>query len=518
MVHASVSALVFFLCAAIEAQTKNAPPEIDAYYATKTGIIYAISRGNGFLFSKDNGLSWEKRNTGLPAKVVYPFDDPSIRSLTSLAVDGSSENRVAVTTADGLYVSENSGETWEAIPVVEPIKPSAYLTASALSPVSRDTFLLGTSFSGLFETRNRGKTWIDLNDHLKEIYRGAGFYEEISGVAYSLQNPPGIFMACGFGQGLFLLIPGGKKWRRVDFPGDKQEEYIRNLSTKRGNDNSWLLYAETDTYSYSYNQNTGVWNREPFPFNKEEKLDPAKIARLLKASNKYGIYLAASSAGRGNLEQHIKFLKNNNFNSVVVDMKDDTGMITYNSGLPIGKEVGSISAKIDIDELIQKAHVNGIYVVGRIVVFQDRVLYTYKDNTYAVWDNKKKEPWGNYFKVENGENGKTAYEQREYWVDPYAQFVWEYNIAIARELQEKGIDEIQFDYIRFPSDGDFTDVCYRYKKDGMTKIDALESFLKMARENISIPISSDLYGFNSWFRMGNWIGQSIEIVSFYADA
>ena len=85
------------------------------------------------------------------------------------------------------------------------------------------------------------------------------------------------------------------------------------------------------------------------------------------------------------------------------------------------------------------------------------------------------------------------------------------------ELETLGVDEVQFDYIRFPSDGDMTNVFYRYQKEGMTRIEALESFLVLAREKLSIPISTDLYGFNSWYKMGNWIGQNIEMLSHYVD-
>jgi hypothetical protein len=109
------------------------------------------------------------------------------------------------------------------------------------------------------------------------------------------------------------------------------------------------------------------------------------------------------------------------------------------------------------------------------------------------------------------------YVQNEYWLDPYSPFVWEYNVQIAEELQRRGIDEIQFDYIRFPSDGNLSLIRYRNHREGMSRIDALESFLVMARERITIPISSDLYGFNSWHRMGNWIGQNIETLADYVD-
>ena len=100
---------------------------------------------------------------------------------------------------------------------------------------------------------------------------------------------------------------------------------------------------------------------------------------------------------------------------------------------------------------------------------------------------------------------KSPYEQREYWVDPFNPNVWEYNADIAEELQELGVDEIQFDYIRFPSDGDTSRISFTSSRPGMTRINALESFFRLVRERVHIPISTDLYGFNSYYRMGNWI-------------
>ena len=108
-------------------------------------------------------------------------------------------------------------------------------------------------------------------------------------------------------------------------------------------------------------------------------------------------------------------------------------------------------------------------------------------------------------------------EQREFWVDPYAAEVWKYNVAVAAEIAGRGVDEIQFDYIRFPSDGPVERAGYRHRRPGMTRIDAIESFLALAREQVRVPISTDLFGFNSWYRSGNWIGQNIEVLSEYVD-
>ncbi len=226
---------------------------------------------------------------------------------------------------------------------------------------------------------------------------------------------------------------------------------------------------------------------------------------------------------------------------MVVDFKDDFGWLTFNTNLELPYRVGAVDKRFELEELIEKAHAHGIYVVARIVVFKDRQLYNYENYKYAAWNMKRGGPWRYLVRIENettaenrdpGGNEKTGanekreekepddevrYVQNEYWVDPFNPFVWKYNLDLAGELQARGVDEIQFDYIRFPSDGNLSEISYRYKKEGMTRIDALESFLRLARESIHIPISTDLYGFNSWHRMGNWIGQSIEMLADYVD-
>jgi hypothetical protein len=225
-------------------------------------------------------------------------------------------------------------------------------------------------------------------------------------------------------------------------------------------------------------------------------------------------------------------LKDNGLNSLVVDCKDDFGTITYDTALELPRVVGAVEKRFSLEGLVRSAHEAGIYVIGRVVVFKDKQLYNYAGYKYATWNAQTNQPWRNLIKAEqeNGVIDPTAamggmglvrpeprYYQREYWVDPYSSFVWEYNIAIAAELQARGVDEIQFDYIRFPSDGNLSTIRYRFKKEGMDFIDALESFMVLARDSIHIPISTDLYGYNTWHRMGNWIGQSIDMLADYVD-
>ena len=106
----------------------------------------------------------------------------------------------------------------------------------------------------------------------------------------------------------------------------------------------------------------------------------------------------------------------------------------------------------------------------------------------------------------------------EYWVDPYCEKVWEYNVQVAKELIERGFDEIQFDYIRFPTDGtNLGKAKYRYQEKGMDMESALISFLSYARENIKAPIGIDIYGSNGWYRSGSRTGQDVELLSDYVD-
>ncbi|HEY8344886.1 MAG TPA: putative glycoside hydrolase, partial [Bacillota bacterium] len=229
-----------------------------------------------------------------------------------------------------------------------------------------------------------------------------------------------------------------------------------------------------------------------------ETLSAEAEARRRRAADKYGIYV---NYAWKKFEDHLPFIKKHNLNSIVVDFKNDQGLLTYNTKLAFPYQIGAVSQKFRIEELIEKAHANGVYVIGRVVVFKDRQLHKYNNYQYAVWDKITQKPW-----VTN-----------EYWVDPFSAEVWEYNIAIAKELEELGIDEVQFDYIRFPTDGDLSRIAFRHQRPGMLKVDALESFLAMAREQLEIPISADLYGFNCWYRMEGLTGQDANIFSDYVD-
>jgi hypothetical protein len=542
---------------------------IEQIAETPSGVLYAISKQRGFLISFDEGKSWLEHNNGLPRRVVYPFDESEgrVRYLTALNVDPVHEGRVAVTTADGLYLSEDYGSSWAQIPIGKPLRSTSYLTAVALSPRDPDTFLVGTSFNGFFETADRGSSWRDPSLSVSFLYRGAGFYEEVSGLSYHPVEEGVVFFSCGFGHGIYEGSPDRKSWTRLDFPGDRAGETIYRLELVRTG-SAWQLGVQTHSNRWRYSLANRRWTRgdswassllAAAAANRPE--DPFLRERTRKASDRFGIYVSSFHARGEDLDNHLRFIKKNGMNALVVDCKDDMGWIAYDTQLEFPIKIGAVNKRFDLEELLDKAHSEGIYVIARLVVFKDRHLYNYNNFQYAVWNGVTDQPWRYIVKVEvppepepeeepksvtgddadeqsrdtaAGKAGEEAgaaagqtedsppepvyrYVQNEFWVDPYNPEAWSYNLAIAEELQKRGVDEIQFDYIRFPSDGNLSQIRYRYRREGMSPIDALESFLTRAREVIHIPISTDLYGFNSWHRMGNWIGQSIEVLADYVD-
>ena len=237
-------------------------------------------------------------------------------------------------------------------------------------------------------------------------------------------------------------------------------------------------------------------------------------APLGRAALRNGIYVRSDRAAVA-LPEYLELLNRHGLDSLVIDFKTDIGSLSYDSDLPLARAMGAAPGPIKLDRLIAEAHAAGIYVIARLVVFKDPYLYDWDNHRLAIWDGELGEPWRHL--VPAGGDDPDAKRQREYWVDPFAPEVWQYNVDVAVELAARGVDEIQFDYIRFPSDGPVERARYRHRRPGQQRIDAIESLLALARERLEVPISTDLFGFNSWYRAGNFIGQDIDVLSEYAD-
>ncbi|MDR2923201.1 MAG: putative glycoside hydrolase [Treponema sp.] len=259
------------------------------------------------------------------------------------------------------------------------------------------------------------------------------------------------------------------------------------------------------------------------------------------ALNKEGLYLPVNHAmDSRSLKPYLDVIEKGGLNMIVIDMKDDYGRLRFTPQNSAITAKGRVFRPLDVEAFIGDMKNRGIYSIARVVVFKDPEVAKKEDGKFAVWDSKNSKPWVGYrderrkkssisdadrrndlmrfFPADNPEYEivRTFYDER--WVDPYSEEVWEYNAAVAAELHERGFDEIQFDYIRFPTDGvNIGDVRYRWKDQGMDMESAILSFLRHVRRRVKAPISIDIYGANGWYRTGARTGQEVELLAPWVD-
>lgn len=220
------------------------------------------------------------------------------------------------------------------------------------------------------------------------------------------------------------------------------------------------------------------------------------------------IYMTSWIAGRKDLRKNIhkQIKENESINAIVIDIKDDTGKISFPIDHPLIQELESSEKRIsDIREFIAELHEDGIYVIGRIAVFQDPYLIT-KWPDEAV--KKKSAPEENW--VDRKGIG---------WMDASSTRVWDYVNTIAEESHKIGFDEINFDYIRFPSDGNMADMQLSLSE-GKNKSDVLESFFQYTHKRLKpqdITISADIFGMTAINTDDLGIGQILEKTMPYFD-
>ncbi|MFW5694584.1 MAG: putative glycoside hydrolase [Alkalispirochaeta sp.] len=394
-----------------------------------------------------------------------------------------------------LLVTEDDADQLAEVPALRDVTgDNTYLTSAAISPHDSRQLLVSTTFHGIYESSDGGASWNDLGDTPagRAIYRGNGFYEDLSAAAYDPQDPALLWLEMAQ-DGEIIAV-------------DRRTGAVLEIPTARGVEA--LARAE----------------RAPLVEFPDE--DAARRQRRELAADHVSFYLSPWQVDPERLDSHMEFAAEHGMTAVVIDFKDDFGRIAYDSALELHREVGAVRGYFDAERVVETVHDNDLYLIARIVVFKDRELFGYDGNRYALWDRRRDVPWG-VFRTETDEDtGEERTRQVEHWVDPFSEEVWDYNIAIARELQELGVDEIQFDYIRTPADGRTGDIEYRYRKESPAMADndpyrddreeALSAFLARARQEISLPISIDVFGFNGWYRM-SYLGQDIARLARHVD-
>lgn len=194
-------------------------------------------------------------------------------------------------------------------------------------------------------------------------------------------------------------------------------------------------------------------------------------------------------------------------NAVVFDIKDSDGSVTIPFDHPL---LGSHHAPFhDLPKFVRFLHSQNLHAIARIAIFRDQRLVDAHPEL-AVKSRRSGQAWR--------ENGKLV------WTDPSQPKVQEYNIALAKKAAEAGADEIQFDYVRFPAEGDQKDANFVYQAEHPEwhRSDVIADFLKHAYAELhptGALLSLDVFGIMAWQRPVDLAhtGQDIQRMAKYCD-
>lgn len=217
------------------------------------------------------------------------------------------------------------------------------------------------------------------------------------------------------------------------------------------------------------------------------------------------LYMTSCVTATPSLRQSLKELvEATELNAVVIDIKDYTGVVSFPNNFP-KSDVGRGCVVSDIQRFVHELHEKNIYVIGRISVFQD-LSYVKSFPELAVKKINSGEVWRDH-------KGLT-------FVDVGARLYWDYIVEISKRAYELGFDELNFDYVRYPSDGNMEEANYTWSNASSTKADMLENFFSYLSDNlksVGVVTSVDIFGMTTTASHDLGIGQIFEKTLPYFD-
>ena len=220
-----------------------------------------------------------------------------------------------------------------------------------------------------------------------------------------------------------------------------------------------------------------------------------------------GIYWTAVTAGsESHREYLLNFMLEAGLNSVVIDLKLDNGQIGFVPETESLQEFVQSNPVIDdFDEMLAWLGENEIYRIARVAVMRDGAYASLRPDAALRW------PSGSIWQDSIG----------SLWIDPAYKEAWDYNLDLAQEAYDRGFDEIQFDYVRFASDGNISSIRYPvYDSSIESKNEVMARFFKYVGGTLQdkgVPVSFDIFGMPCHSNTGFNIGQRLTDVYPYAD-
>ena len=200
---------------------------------------------------------------------------------------------------------------------------------------------------------------------------------------------------------------------------------------------------------------------------------PRVVTHIKTPEHVKAIYMSSWVAGTPSLRAKlVKLVDTTELNAIVIDVKDNTGLLSWN---------GRIA---DLDDFLDELHSKNIYVIARIAAFQDPLyVKNHPDqavrskSTGGIWKDRKGVPW----------------------VDTGSKDMWKYIENVSKDSYARGFDEINLDYIRFPTDGKLSDMTFpisgeRAKTDKAGIVSDFYYYITDALRKDGIPVSGDIFG------------------------
>lgn len=221
------------------------------------------------------------------------------------------------------------------------------------------------------------------------------------------------------------------------------------------------------------------------------------------------LYSAAEKANK--FERIIGIAVGTEINGLVINVKDDNGFITYDSSVEIVQKMNentSIPIK-DVKNMLNILKEYEIYTIGRIVAF--------KDKNFAVLSPEHS------IQLKSGGTWLDPNSGNIPWINPFDKYVWDYNIAIAKEASLLGFDEVQFDYVRFPDGAKkYNPITEFPGRNNRDKDEAIAEFLEYAREQLApynVNLGADVFGIitRTWDDYPEDIGQTWILIGKHVD-
>lgn len=240
-----------------------------------------------------------------------------------------------------------------------------------------------------------------------------------------------------------------------------------------------------------------VYSSQAWALGADKESEPEPVPHLETPEPLKAVYMTSCVAGTPSLRQKlINLVKETELNAIVVDLKDYTGALSFN---PQNESLQSYAVSKcplgDLAELTTAMHAENIYVIGRVTVFQDPLFAGHhpaeavknETDTSRLWADRK------------GIN----------YIDPASRLAWDHIVDISTDAYEQGVDELNFDYIRFPSDGNMQDIHFPLSGN-RPKPAVLEEFFVYLNQKLKptgMIISADVFGMTTSSFVDVGIGQ-----------